>query len=108
VTVTAPAPNLDLLTAARQWYDAGYCVVPSHEDGGKRPFGAWKQYQTERPTWEQVEAWLATGQVYRHRGYYRRGVGQCGDDRTGRTRAGRGASVQQNPRQGRALCPAST
>jgi hypothetical protein len=61
VTVTAPAPNLDLLTAARQWYDAGYCVVPSHEDGGKRPFGAWKQYQTERPTWEQVEAWLATG-----------------------------------------------
>jgi hypothetical protein len=36
-------------------------VVPSHEDGGKRPFGAWKQYQTERPTWQQVEAWLATG-----------------------------------------------
>jgi hypothetical protein len=61
VTVTSPAPNLDLLTAARQWYDAGYCVVPSHEDGGKRPFGAWKQYQTERPTFEQVEAWLATG-----------------------------------------------
>jgi hypothetical protein len=60
MTVTAPAPN-ELLTAARQWYDAGYCVVPSHEDGGKRPFGAWKQYQTERPTWEQVEAWLATG-----------------------------------------------
>jgi hypothetical protein len=61
VTVTAPAHYLDLLTAARQWYDAGYCVVPSHEDGGKRPFGAWKQYQTERPTWEQVEAWLGTG-----------------------------------------------
>jgi hypothetical protein len=61
VTVTAPAHYLDLLTAARQWYDAGYCVVPSHEDGGKRPFGAWKQYQTERPTWQQVEAWLATG-----------------------------------------------
>ncbi len=51
----------DLLPTARAWYDAGYCVVPSHEDGGKRPFGPWKQYQTQRPTWEQVETWLTTG-----------------------------------------------
>jgi hypothetical protein len=51
----------DLLTAARDWYDAGYCVIPAHEDGGKRPFGAWKQYQHARPDWEQVRAWLESG-----------------------------------------------
>lgn len=60
--MTAPAPDHDhLLDAARAWYDAGYTVIPTHEDGGKRPFGAWRDYQQQRPTWEQVEAWLATG-----------------------------------------------
>jgi hypothetical protein len=58
--MTACEP-ITLLDAARLWYDAGYCVVPSHEDGGKRPFGPWKEYQTKRPTWEQIEAWLASG-----------------------------------------------
>jgi hypothetical protein len=61
MTMPAHDTTSPLLDAARQWYDAGYAVIPSHEDGGKRPFGAWKQYQTERPTWQQVEAWLATG-----------------------------------------------
>ena len=51
----------ELINAARDWYDAGYCVVPTHEDGGKRPFGAWKQYQTERLPWEQLQALLETG-----------------------------------------------
>jgi hypothetical protein len=51
----------ELITAARQWFDAGYCVVPTHEDGGKRPFGAWKQYQTERLPWDQLQALLETG-----------------------------------------------
>lgn len=50
-----------LLTAARAWYDAGFCVVPSHEDGSKRPFGRWKEYQTYRPSWEELEGWLTTG-----------------------------------------------
>lgn len=50
-----------LLTAARAWYDAGFCVIPSHEDGGKRPFGRWKDYQTERPDWATLERWLASG-----------------------------------------------
>jgi hypothetical protein len=49
-----------LTTAARDWYDAGYCVVPSHEDGGKRPFGPWKTYQGSRPDWQDVQGWLAT------------------------------------------------
>jgi hypothetical protein len=50
-----------LLTAARDWFDAGFAVIPSHEDGGKRPFGPWKQYQAQRPTWADIEGWLITG-----------------------------------------------
>jgi len=49
-----------LITAAREWYEAGYCVVPTHEDGGKRPFGAWKQYQTERLPWDQLHELLSS------------------------------------------------
>lgn len=56
-----PHDTSHLLTAARTWHDAGYAVIPTHEDGGKRPFGAWRDYQQQRPTWAQVEAWLATG-----------------------------------------------
>lgn len=50
-----------LLAAARLWYDAGYCVIPTHEDGGKRPFGRWKEFQTERPSWAEVEQWMESG-----------------------------------------------
>ena len=50
-----------LLKAARNWYDAGYCVVPSHEDGGKRPAGYWARFQKERPTWQQTEEWITSG-----------------------------------------------
>lgn len=59
--MTAVPADSPLLIAARAWYDAGYCVVPSHEDGGKRPFGPWKSYQGSRPDWQDVEGWLATG-----------------------------------------------
>jgi hypothetical protein len=51
-----------LLKAARNWYDAGYCVVPSHEDGGKRPAGYWARFQKERPTWQQTEEWITSGE----------------------------------------------
>lgn len=50
-----PDPASPLLDAARAWHDAGFCVIPSHEDGGKRPFGQWKKYQTERPDWATLE-----------------------------------------------------
>jgi len=50
----------NLLTAARAWYDAGYCVVPSRDDNSKRPFGKWKDYQQDRPAWVTVEEWLAS------------------------------------------------
>ena len=59
--MSAQPDTAPLLTAARAWYDAGFCVVPSHEDGGKRPFGPWKDYQHARPDWPTVEGWLASG-----------------------------------------------
>ena len=43
--LTMADPASPLLDAARAWHDAGFCVIPSHEDGSKRPFGQWKKYQ---------------------------------------------------------------
>jgi hypothetical protein len=60
MTMTAPQSNT-LLDIARQWYDAGYSVVPSHEDGGKRPFGPWKEYQKTRAEWSVIEGWVTSG-----------------------------------------------
>jgi hypothetical protein len=54
-------PASPLLNAARFWFNAGFCVIPSHEDGGKRPFGQWKKYQTQRPDWATLEGWLNSG-----------------------------------------------
>jgi len=54
-------PASPLLDAARAWHDAGFCVIPSHEDGSKRPFGQWKKYQHKRPDWPTLERWLLTG-----------------------------------------------
>jgi len=59
--LTVAQPTSGLIEAARAWYDAGFCVIPSHEDGGKRPFGQWKQYQRQRPDWATLEGWLSSG-----------------------------------------------
>lgn len=53
----------DLIEAARRWFDAGFSVIPTHPNGTKRPFGAWKEYQTERMTWEELERLILTGTV---------------------------------------------
>ena len=53
-------PNHPLIAAAKDWYDAGYCVVPTHTDGGKRPDGLWKQHQTERLPYQQLVDLLNT------------------------------------------------
>ena len=50
-----------LIAAARAWYEAGYCVVPAHSDGSKRPWGSWEKYQQERLPLDELEALLATG-----------------------------------------------
>jgi len=46
--------------AARQYLDAGLCVLPARRDQ-KRPTIAWKGFQTRLPTPAEVEAWLANG-----------------------------------------------
>lgn len=51
-----------LIKAAKVWHDAGCSVVPANADGTKRPFGPWKQYQSERATHEQLEQWLGSGE----------------------------------------------
>lgn len=59
--MTVADPAQPLLDAAHAWHAAGYCVIPSHEDGSKRPFAKWKEYQTTRPEWPTLEQWLLTG-----------------------------------------------
>lgn len=50
-----------LIDAAREWFDAGYCVIPAHPDGSKRPFSSWKVYQSNRMPWDDLEKHLASG-----------------------------------------------
>jgi hypothetical protein len=61
VTIDPAQHDDPLIRAAWDWFAAGYAVVPSHEDGSKRPFGPWREYQQHRPTWAEVEGWLLTG-----------------------------------------------
>ncbi|WP_192808700.1 phage/plasmid primase, P4 family [Actinomadura montaniterrae] len=49
-----------LYEAAQAFAANGFSVVPARADGTKAPISAWKIYQTERPTAEQVNAWFAT------------------------------------------------
>ena len=59
--MTATETTTSLVDAARLWFDAGYCVVPSNEDGGKRPWGRWKEYQQNRLPWNELVALLESG-----------------------------------------------
>lgn len=52
-----------LLAAARMWYEAGCCVIPTHSDRSKRPHTQWAQYQSTRPELPLVERWLSEGQL---------------------------------------------
>jgi hypothetical protein len=46
--------------AVKEAYDAGLCVVPPREDGSKAPIGAWKEFQTERPSLDRLRAYYRT------------------------------------------------
>jgi hypothetical protein len=59
--MTAQPENDQLITAAREWYEAGYCVVPANDDGGKRPWAGWRDFQNERPDWAYTESLLSSG-----------------------------------------------
>lgn len=51
-----------LLTAALQWHDASWCVIPVKPDGTKAPAIAWQAHANGQPsTRAQIEAWYAPG-----------------------------------------------
>lgn len=47
-----------MLDIALEAYDAGICVIPVKTDGSKVAAVTWEQYQTERPTREQIVEWF--------------------------------------------------
>lgn len=55
------SPDISTLEAALAWHQAGASVVRAAIDGTKRPDGAWKQYQTTRPTEDAVRSWFEAG-----------------------------------------------
>jgi putative DNA primase/helicase len=55
------SPDYTTLEAALAWHHAGASVVRAAIDGTKRPDGAWKQYQTKRPTEDIVRQWFTGG-----------------------------------------------
>lgn len=60
MTTSPPNPYLSTALCALQ---AGVSVVPPRQDGSKRPVGAWKHFQQERPDEEQVRAWYTNGRT---------------------------------------------
>lgn len=55
------SPEPSVLEAALAWHHAGASVVRAAIDGTKRPDGAWKQYQTTKPTEQDIHAWFGSG-----------------------------------------------
>lgn len=72
VTVAETSPTSPVLATALLAHDLGLCVIPARIDGSKRPVGnTWEQWQTERPTIEQIHQWFDNGHA---------GIGiVCGD-----------------------------
>jgi hypothetical protein len=50
-----------VLTAALEAWDAGLCPIPANIDGTKSPRGRWMQWQTRRPSREQLIKWFQDG-----------------------------------------------
>jgi hypothetical protein len=51
----------ELLDATLAFHVAGCCAVPVRPDGTKAPAAFWKEYQTRRPTEEQLRDWFTSG-----------------------------------------------
>lgn len=53
----------EVLTRALQFAAQGICAVPVATDGSKRPgIASWKEYQTRRPTSEELMTWFSSSQ----------------------------------------------
>lgn len=53
--------SVTTVDAARAWYAVGASPIPATTDGDKRPFGLWKQYQTDRADERQLADWFGDG-----------------------------------------------
>ena len=51
------------LIAAVNAAEAGLCVVPPRQDGSKAPEGFWKEFQSRRPTGEELRNWYSNGRT---------------------------------------------
>ncbi|TDD32461.1 hypothetical protein E1287_22490, partial [Actinomadura sp. KC06] len=54
----APQPPATLTAAALALHDAGLSVIPAAIDGTKAPLGAWKRYQHERMSVDELKGWF--------------------------------------------------
>lgn len=54
-----PDERATLLEYAIRWHEAGFAVIPARADGTKAPAVDWRAYQAERPTLDQVIAWMS-------------------------------------------------
>src|SRR4051794_7073004 len=57
------AINSPIAEAARRAHLAHLCVMPPMQDGSKRPIGEWTEFQRQRPTETQIEAWYRNGRT---------------------------------------------
>jgi hypothetical protein len=61
VDVVTPLDAYPVEQAALDAYDAGLCPIRSAIDGTKKPLGAWKHWQAQPPTRDQIAAWFGDG-----------------------------------------------
>jgi len=50
-----------VLETAIAAHQAGACPIRAMTDGSKRPLGNWAEWQTRRPTLEQIQSWFGDG-----------------------------------------------
>ena len=50
-----------VLKTALEFYSSGISVIPAKVDGSKAPLGAWKNYQDNLPTLEEIVGWFGKG-----------------------------------------------
>lgn len=55
--------NEAILSTALRFHNAGISVVPVAGDGSKRPAIAWKEFQSRRPTTDELLAWFSDSNV---------------------------------------------
>ena len=49
-----------ILQAALAWYDSGCCVIPTADDGKKRPAWEWKKLQQGRASRDMTQGWFSS------------------------------------------------